>query len=110
MGLTVERGSEEGWMLWVPWQLAQLATTGDPPLTAKPWKLSKNVPARRGARPNSSTTRAASWQAAQVLETVSGATRDPGARVAVIPCSPWQSVHVGAAKTPCETALPCTLA
>lgn len=96
-------------MLWVPWQLAQLATTGEPPLTARPWKLSKNVPARCGARPNSSTTGAASWQAAQVLETVSGATRDFGARVAVIPCSPWQSVHVGAANTPRETAPPCTL-
>lgn len=37
-------------MLWVPWQLAQLATTGDPPLTARPWKLSKNVLARREAK------------------------------------------------------------
>jgi hypothetical protein len=32
----VERESLEGRMLWTPWQLAQLATIGDPSFEASP--------------------------------------------------------------------------
>jgi len=35
--LIVEVGSDDGFMLCAPWQLAQFATAKEPPSTAKPW-------------------------------------------------------------------------
>src|SRR5512140_1300028 len=104
-GLIREAGSEEGRMSWEPWQLAQLATATEPPLTARPWKLASKVLKRSLSIPYFSDRRSEPWQGVQTFwETLAAATGELGSWALRMPCSPWQVVHVGASRTPFASA------
>src|SRR5579864_3390645 len=62
LALMVDFASEEGRMLWTPWQLAQLATVCDPLLAARPWKDESKLISRSAGRPNLRVNRTSPWQ------------------------------------------------
>src|SRR5262249_23616669 len=66
LGWIVDCVSEDGRILWTPWQLAQLAAVSEPARAASPGKGGWERVRRGGGRPNREVRRMSPWQRAQV--------------------------------------------